>query len=140
MKFCDEHWERLKDAIRQVRLWSLVAESGEEGTRRMRSWVSEGLTVDNFDPLIGAYYAIFAGAMTTISGTYKHDPLVVMADPEHPERSCPICALVWCHEEHVRLCSQADCDFPKEYDWATNVLSAAADGALDQWRQLGTAT
>jgi hypothetical protein len=99
--------------------------------------MAEGSTIDNFDPLMGAHNAIVAQAMNLIKERYTQNPLMVMADDtEHPEWACPICALNWCHEEHARLCTQADCGWPPTFDWTDEMVNGAADLMLDQWKAM----
>lgn len=138
VRFCADHWERLKDAVRQAGLWSLVAENGEQGARNIQSQLSEGLTVDNFDPLIMAHNAIFGYALEMTQAQYDQNPQMFMADSaEHPEWACPICALNWCHDEHIRLCLKDDCDYPNQFDWAPQMIDRAVELVLAEWRQLG---
>jgi len=141
VKFCDEHWERLKDAIRQAGLWSLVSEDGEHAARKLQSEMSDGSTVDNFDPLMAAHNLIFGCALEMIHTQYDQNLLMLMAgSAEHPEWACPICALNWCHDEHIRLCTKDDCGYPKQFDWAPQTIDGAIERVLAEWRRLGTAT
>lgn len=41
VKFCADHWERLRDAVKQAGLWSLVAANGDQAARNFQSEVSE---------------------------------------------------------------------------------------------------
>lgn len=137
MRFCAPHWEQLRQAIKDRGLDSLVADSGEKAARNLVSEGAEGATVDNFDPLMGAHNAIVSRAMTEIRDKYSQNPMMLFADPdEHPEWACPICALAWCHDEHDRLCTQDDCNYPKQFDWAAEMCDGAADHMLEQWRSL----
>lgn len=138
MKFCADHWSQLRAAIEDRGLGALVAESGEQAGCNMVAEFEHGSTVDTFDPLMGAHNAIVARAMKEIRERYTQNPLMLMADPdEHPEWACPICALGWCHAEHDHLCTRADCNWPREFDWAAEMCNGAADLMLETWRQLG---
>lgn len=138
VRFCTDHWAQLHAAIKERGLDSLVAESGEQAVRNLRSEATKGPTIDNFDPLMGAHNAIVARAMTEIREKYTQNPMMLFADPdEHPEWACPICALLWCHDEHNRLCKQENCDWPKEFDWAAEMCEGSADLMLDRWKKLG---
>lgn len=137
MKFCSDHWEQLRVAIRSRGLDALVAESGAQAARNLTSEASEGATIDNFDPLMGAHNYIMGNAMDTISDVYRQNSLMLFADEnEHPEWACPICALNWCHAEHDRLCTQEGCNYPKAYDWSESI-DKAADVMLAEWKKLG---
>lgn len=138
MKFCQAHWDRLREAIDARGLGSLVPESGEEAARRLVRDTNEGTSIDTFDPLMGAHNAIWSRAMSEIRDKYQQNPLMLMADPdEHPEWACPVCALSWCHAEHDRLCTQEGCNYPKDFDWATEMIDGAADFMLSEWQRLG---
>lgn len=138
VKFCTRHWDDLKLAVENCGLMSLAAENGEQAARNLESEAARGTTIDNFDPLMGAHNAIVARAMNLIKERYRQNPLMVMADAdEHPEWACPICALNWCHDEHNRLCTQQGCDWPKEFDWTSEMVNGASDLMLKQWQELG---
>jgi hypothetical protein len=137
VKFCDAHWDRLQHAISARGMDILVAEDGEQAASKLTSELEHGRTVDNFDPLIGAHNAIVGRAMETIRDHYRQNSLMLMADdPEHPEWACPICALYWCHDEHNRLCTQEGCDWPKDFDWGTEMIDGSADFMLSEWKNL----
>lgn len=140
MKFCSDHWQQLRDAIDASGLFALIAESGEQAARNLASEVTEGSTVDNFDPLMWAHNFIWSGAMQSIKEEYQQNPLMLMADESDPAvtwPTCPICALNWCHAEHDRLCTQEGCNYPKGYDWSTDTFRIAAERAVEHWRSLG---
>ncbi len=138
MRFCPDHWERLREAIKARGLYALVADSGEQAAKNLVSELADGSTIDNFDPLMGAHNAIVAQAMDIIPGQYKQNPMMLFADPdEHPEWACPICALNWCHEEHDRLCTVEDCTWPKGFDWSDDMITGAADHMATVWTEIG---
>lgn len=137
MKFCTDHWAKLRVAIDDVGLTALIPEGGEAAMKAMLS-ESSGSTIDNFDPLMRAHNMIFSRAMEEIKTKYAQNPLMLMADAaEHPEWACPICALNWCHAEHDRLCEQGGCTYPKDYDWTEEMMSVA-QVILDDWKKLKT--
>jgi len=137
MKFCPDHWDRLRKAIALRKLDSLIAEDGQKALSNLLSEMNEGSSFDNFDPLMGAHNAIWSQAMSIIKDRYTQNPLMLMADDaEHPEWACPICALNWCHDEHTRLCTQEGCDWPKSYDWTDEMVTGAADHMLATWKEM----
>lgn len=137
MKFCPDHWERLRAAIESRGLMALVADSGEQAASNLARELTDGPTIDSFDPLMGAHNMIVSNAMNEIKTTYQQNPLMVFADEtEHPEWACPICALNWCHAEHNRLCTQEGCNYPKEYDWSS-AIDTCADAMVKEWRRFG---
>jgi hypothetical protein len=137
VRFCPDHWTALRHAVALQNLDALIAETGESAAANLISEMAKGSTIDNFDPLMGAHNAIVAQAMTIIKERYTQNPLMVMADDtEHPEWACPICALNWCHEEHARLCTQVDCNWPPTFDWTDEMVDGAADLMLDRWKAM----
>jgi hypothetical protein len=134
MKFCEPHWQSLREAVEATGLGALVAESGQQAARNLASEATEGPTFDNFDPLMTAHNAILSGAMSLIKERYNQNALMVMADDEeHPEWACPICALNWCHAEHDRLCVQDGCNYPKGYTYDEEAIGEGIASARRQW-------
>lgn len=93
MKFCDEHWAKLRAGVQSRGLWHLVAESGEDAIQRMERELDDGKSsAASFDPLMGAHWAICgraiaAGGLYLMTGDYC--PLCELdahATNEKPER------------------------------------------------------
>ena len=134
MKFCLDHWDALRAEIDRVGLTSIIPENGEGAMRSMVSELQDGPTVDNFDPLMRAHNMIFMRAMEEIKDRYAQNPLMLMASSEeHPEWACPICAWYWCHDEHNRLCTKENCDWPVDFDWAAEMLGVS-QVVLEEWQ------
>lgn len=139
MRFCAEHWQALRSAIDTRGLSALVADSGDKAASNLASELTEGSTLDNFDPLMGAHNLIFSNAMAVARQTYMADPLTLLvADEAHPEWECPICFLNWLHTEHDENCTKEGCDFPKgyRYEW---MIDRAADDMVNEWQAFGDA-
>lgn len=135
MRMCQPHWDALRRAIDARGLSALIAESGEKAASNLVSELEDGSTIDNFDPLMGAHNSIAANAMTFVSHRYMQSPMILLVDdPEHPERGCPICCLNWLHAEHDAHCTQPDCTYPKgeTYEW---MIDRAADDMVAAWQE-----
>lgn len=78
MKMCDEHYEKLKEAVRVKGMWHLVSKSGAEAVRRINSPV--------FDPLLDCCLRIYTNAVRS-AGLY-----ILEFDKEGGEY-CPLCEL-----------------------------------------------
>jgi hypothetical protein len=52
--FCPEHWDMLRNEITRQGLASFVAEDGMEAGRKLKAMHDDGVTVDNFEPLLAA--------------------------------------------------------------------------------------
>lgn len=136
MKFCQHHWDALKQAIKSRGLFDLVARDGHEALEQaVGELKGEPKTLKNFDPLMSAHWQIVNNAMETL-GAIGANPLALMAsDPDHPECECPICYLNYLSEEHDRTCTEPTCTKKKGLrfdDW----IQKAADGALEYSKTL----
>jgi hypothetical protein len=118
MKFCPAHWETLRAAIKDRGLSALVAESGQQAVSNFASEIDHGPTVDNFDPLMGAHWAIIGNLST-------NNPAILFAD------DCPLC---YANRAHFEGCSDPTCTDAAYYDpW----IQRAADDQVDVWKSLG---
>ena len=78
MKFCQPHWEKLREAIKARGLWQLVASSGKEVVDRLKK--------DGFDPLMAAHNMI-VGRTLDVAG------LGPMTSRPDGSEWCPLCYL-----------------------------------------------
>lgn len=140
MKFCQPHWDQLRQKVDARGLTSLIADTGEQAAKNIVRELEEGeRTIDTFDPLMGAHNAIWGNAMRIAQETYQSSPLAMLAgDPQHPEWECPVCFLNWLHADHIANCKQPGCDYPKEADYAW-MLDRAVDEQAEEWKRLGGA-
>lgn len=138
MHFCDDHWSALRAEVEKQGLSSLVPEGGEKAAAAMASQAQEGLTIDNFDPLMGAHNAIVMNALQFV-GESGVSPLVMFSSdsPHH----CPLCFLNWMAIEHAKACEKKDCEGPKDeetaktwYDW---MIERSVQDQVDDWKSLG---
>lgn len=81
MKWCQNHWDELKNAIKQKGLYHLVAKNGEEVIDRVTAELRGEETLANYDPLMSAFWMI-NGRATEIGGIY-----LLMGE------YCPLCEL-----------------------------------------------
>lgn len=120
MQFCQDHWDRLRAKITERGLSALVPESGEEAVAKVSDQLAGApLTVDNFDPLMGAMWAIVSNLMDTFG-------IVVMTSP-----GCPLCSANRAHHEQ---CQDEECpggEFAFDY-----MLDRAADDQVTTWQEL----
>lgn len=113
MKFCQNHWDKLRAAIEAQGLDSMVPKSGEEACNRMVKQLQGNEVLNNYDPLMAAHNAILSNAMDTLR-YIGGNPFFMMAEHrDHPEWECPICYLNWLSEEHDRTCIEPDCKKPR---------------------------
>jgi hypothetical protein len=145
VQFCQDHWDRLRAAIDARGLSALVPETGEQAAANLTAELAHGRTVDTFDPLMSAMFAIFSNAMDAIARA-GGSPLYLMGDgPEDPVEGyglihagktwprCPLCYLGLAHE---LTCADLLCKLPRKdgYAW---MIDRAADDQVEAWKALG---
>jgi hypothetical protein len=87
MKFCNTHWEKLRQAIKGHGIWDLVATSGEEAISQMTDNL-KGVpeTLERYDPLMATHNMIWGKAME-FGGLY-----LLGRNPDDPDgHYCPLC-------------------------------------------------
>lgn len=115
MKMCMTHWNELRDKIRALGLYGLVATSGEQAAAQLVKQIDSGPSKANFDPLMGAHNAIWSNAMG-VAG------IAVMQPNEDGSERCPLCYLV-----QSCACGRADaCPFLTWTTRATDDMKAEA--------------
>lgn len=126
MKFCADHWTRLREKIDAAGLGSLVSEGGEAAARTMVRAATEGPSVDAFDPLMDAHMAIVANAVK-LAGP------MILADNDDGTPRCPVCFLDYAHRVG---CEGPPCTLPRfgAFDY---MLDRAVADAVDKWKELG---
>lgn len=82
MKFCDKHWEQLRQAIKDKGMWSLVSKSEGEAVQEIVNELHG--RVHKYDPLMTAHTAIVAAAL-------KDGGLYLLSTDEDGKAYCPLC-------------------------------------------------
>lgn len=86
MKFCQAHWDQLRDAIKTRGIWPLVARNGMEAAERFVEELEGKASDASWDPLMAAHWAI-GGRATEILGLYIFGTEV-----------CPVCEVLTVHD------------------------------------------
>jgi hypothetical protein len=136
MKMCQPHWDALRAAIEERGLMGFVANSGQAAINKVVDDLEGAPEKQTFEPLMAANMAIWNNTMSACA-QYNANPLAMMsADPDHPERECPICFLNWLHVEHIQNCTNENCTYPKEFtfNW---MIERASDDQLERAREFG---
>jgi hypothetical protein len=145
MRFCQDHWDRLREAIDARGLTDLVATSGALAAAQQAAQAERGAAdVTTFDPLMSAHWGILSNAMSAIqagggaplylmAGDQPEDPVDLPGGEGKTWPRCPLCYLGLAHE---LTCTDERCTLPRVdgYAW---MLDRAADAALDRARELG---
>jgi len=146
MKFCQDHWNLLRQRIDDRGLTHLIAKDGSVAAEQMATQIQErDVTKETFDPLMSAHWAIAGNVMSFLKDAGMN-PLYLMSageedkcdgryGPKHEGRPWPRCPLCYINFAHEVSCTDAKCTLDQErgYDW---MLDRAADEALDKAREL----
>lgn len=90
MRFCQDHWDRLRAAIEQRGIGHLIAQGGERAAANLKSEIEAGASIVNFDPLMGAHNAIVSNALSNMP---PQAAMAMMTVDEPREAACPLCVL-----------------------------------------------
>ena len=88
MKFCQDHWDRLRKAIEDRGLSDLIAPDGATAAAQLADQIeSGGMTPVNYDPLMAAHWAIVSNVGALADGLV----LTLMMPNEDGSDRCPLC-------------------------------------------------
>ena len=115
MKMCLDHWEKLRQAIKDRGLWHLVSNGGEEVVKKLTDELKTGNSnIENFDPLMFAHNIIVSNALVFLGLE------LMMSD------KCPICELA----KHCDKCKEE----------SENWITYASDGVKTFYEKEITST
>lgn len=145
MRFCQDHWDRLRAAIDERGLSHLIAPDGETAVAQIKQELEQGPSAVTFDPLMSAHWAIVSNAMDTITRAGASPLYLMTAGPEDPVegygpagdgRTWPRCPLCYLNLAHELTCKDPRCTLPKVggYDW---MIERAADDQAQRAAELG---
>jgi hypothetical protein len=86
MRFCQPHWDQLRDAVRSRGLYDFVASSGKEAVARMAAQFEDASDGKPYDPLMAAHFMIVDRALE-LGGLY------LMTQKEDGSEYCPLCEM-----------------------------------------------
>jgi hypothetical protein len=82
VNMCQDHWDRLREKINERVLTGLIASDGATAAAQIADQVQQGeATPTNFDPLMGAFWAVGSNVM----GTLGRSALYLLGGPDVPE-------------------------------------------------------
>lgn len=151
MKFCEDHWSRLRAALDQRGLTPFIAKDGTTAVIQLQKSLAHGGgggdAKDTFDPLMAAHWAIVNNTWRVLADAGTSPLYLLMNGPEdlvdveragaaHAGRTWPRCPLCYINLAHELTCTEPACRLPKVngYDW---MLDRAADDALELARGYG---
>jgi hypothetical protein len=117
MQFCMDHWNMLREALKERGLYALVPDNSEKAIDNLQREMTGERSVDTFDPLMNAHWAIIGNLMDQFG-------LAVMGE------GCPLCLA---NEAHDTQCHDPNCSGPKPFD---KYIEYAADEQVAAWKGL----
>lgn len=151
MRFCEDHWKRLREAIEARGLGDLIASSGATVAQQVAQELEQGeASPTTYEPLMAAHMAILSNAIQTLGAVQPASVQYLMQDGEtvpedlvdrerYPTAAegatwprCPLCYLGLAHE---LTCSDDRCQLPKVdgYAW---MIERAADDQKEAWEKI----
>lgn len=126
MKFCQPHWDALREAIESRGLSSLIAESGEQAVANLRAEMEGKQTLENYDPLQSAHWAIVNNVLGVVGGPNALY-LVASDEPQKDEKGVewPVCPLCYLNQAHRMFCNDPACVLDKEHGYDVWIARAA---------------
>lgn len=121
IEFCRLHFEKLTDAIVRRGMVAWLPDSDESSKAHFVSRQNDGLTLDNFDPMVGAQWAIMNVVRQRLWWRLARIP-------DH-ELVCPLCLAEF---THAQTCEIPDCPVLAFDNW----IELAADAQLETLRTL----
>lgn len=82
MKACKEHWDQLRDKIKERGLDHLVSKDGEQAINRLKKELDDQHHIQ--DPLLSAWFSIMNNALS-MGGMY------LLGRDENGNHYCPMC-------------------------------------------------
>lgn len=145
MKFCESHWQKLRNAIEARGLTPFIAKDGTVAAAQMAKQVEEQRSGKHtFDPLMQAHWAVAGNVMDYIGATGNNPLYLMTSGPEDPVvghagyegrtwSRCPLCYINLAHEIS---CTDPKCQLDKQagYDW---MVDRAAEDSLASAREFG---
>jgi hypothetical protein len=123
MKFCTDHWTKMREKVIELGMGSLIAKSGEEILAKQVEELKGNASKSTFDPLMAAHNMIVSFAVEMVG-------LDIMMDNEDGTPRCPICYL---QAGHLATCKEPDCTWTYESIW----ISGAVGKSLSEAKRLG---
>jgi hypothetical protein len=119
MKLCQSCWDKLRIAIEQRGLGGFISKDGEVAASQIVNQLTAGVSVDNYDPLMAANFAIWSQSLQSFG--------IGMMSEDAP---CPLCY----RTELEAHCVDPKCSKQTGDDWiqfaADDQLAAAIEKGL----------
>jgi hypothetical protein len=94
MRFCQQHWDTLREMVISKGMGTLIAKSGEDVAARVQEELEGTATNATYDPLMSAYWGITNRALE-MGGLY-----LMGRKPGDGEEYCPLCEV---EEQGIRF-------------------------------------
>ena len=147
MKFCQRHWDVMREAVETRGLTPLVASSGKSAADNLADELARGPSTDNFDPLMAMHWNIASNLLEKLgpNGLYllsagDEDPIDVaqLASPlkaKYAGKTWPRCPLCYANTAHEISCRETRCMLSRVDGWDI-CIEWAADAVKEQFDEL----
>lgn len=150
MRICQDHWDRLREAVEQRGMADLIAPHPNRAITNLATELERGEpTLATYDPLMAAMWSVLSNATETIGQAAGASTVAYLMQPEDvPEDACelpgangrtwPRCPICYLGLAHELTCREQRCKLPKVdgYAW---MIDRAADDQLETWKKLQAA-
>lgn len=119
MKFCTDHWDKLREAIKSRGLWHLVAKDGQELLECIKADLDNKQDNKYYDPLASATWMIYGNAM-------KYGGLYLMSTKPDGSYYCPLC------EAKTHLGINPENNKDADIDWIDGCCDSIREYCIEQ--------
>lgn len=123
MQMCNKHWEQLKQTIDNNGLSKLISKDVDEATESTIKTIQGNATIEDYDPLMTAYFEICSQAISILG-------ISVLID----EKTCPICTPLEVINDHLKNCINKDCFVHNNLKYVNSWIEAAVNVQLNYAR------
>jgi hypothetical protein len=130
MKFCQEHWDKMRDAIEARGMTALVASDGRSAIENTIDELQRGQTIDNFDPLMAMHWSIAGNLLERLGPAALYvmsggpEDLIDISKLDSPElkakylgRTWPRCPVCYANISHEFTCRSTCCNLQRVDGW-----------------------
>lgn len=115
MQFCQSHWDKLREAVKECGMDELVASGGKEVINRMEKELKGDKSLSSFDPLMSVHWVI-VNRLAELGG----GEIFLM-------EGCPMC---FANSGHQKGCKEPNCIWSYD-DWIPDAVDDVRDYAIE---------
>jgi hypothetical protein len=126
MRFCQPHWDALRQGVENRGMMHLVAKSGEEAAANLKAELeNEG---EVFDPLMGSFWRITTRFVRNAERARPGSGIAYMSDPE----CCPLCMVQGSYDLYDQMSEPRPPEATDAQGWIDGTLDQALEHAREE--------